>query len=320
MSKSLLITLVVTGTLLFLLLIGIGGGLLWINSNEYKPSNLESVPVSRSLALKPLRGQPIELYSWNIGYTSEPVTERNVEGNIWAIPAFISAAAGDIFFFQEVDVNARRTYRVDQAAYFSEAWKGSSAFAFYTKCPFIPVPFPHFIGKLESGLLTLNSYSSAAERVSFPESSRWPERFSRFNCCLLVERMPVQDSDAELVLVNIYLDALDSNDDDFRTRMELLAEFLKNEYAKGNYCVAGGDLIKSGITEAEFTNPGIEEYSLFDAGWILAADPSVPGSRFQTTISGFILSPNVELILVQTQEKEFKNSDHNPAKLSFSLR
>jgi len=319
MSKSLLIILIITGTILFLLLIGAGGGLLWIRDNEYKPANLETVPVSRSLAFKPLRGQPIELYSWNIDYASGLAMERNVEENIWAIQAFISAAAGDIVFFQEVDVNARRTYRVDQAAYFSETWKGSSAFAFYAKCPFIPVPFPHFIGKLESGLLTLNSYSSTAERISLPESSRWPERFARFNCCLLVERTPIQDSDAELVLVNIYLDTLDSNDDDFKTRMRLLADFLKNEYVKGNYCIAGGDLIKSGINETEFTSPGLEEYSLFDAGWILAADPSVPGSRFNT-MSGFILSPNVELILVQTQELEFKNSDHNPVKLSFSLK
>ncbi|MDR2702148.1 MAG: endonuclease/exonuclease/phosphatase family protein [Spirochaetaceae bacterium] len=319
MPKTLLITLIVVGTILFLLLIGVGGGLLWISSNEYKPAAEESVPVSRSLILKPLRGQPIELYSWNIAYASGLVTERNVEENIWAIQAFISAAAGDIVFFQEVDVNARRTYRVDQAAYFSETWKGSSAFAFYTKCPFIPVPFPHFIGKLESGLLTLNSYSSAAERIILPESSRWPERFSRFNCCLLVERVLVQDSDAELVLVNIYLDALGSNDADFRARMELAAEFLKNEYAKGNYCVAGGDLIKSGITESAFTNPSIDEYSFFDDGWILAADPSVPGSRFHT-ISGFILSPNVKLVLIQTQDLEFRNSDHNPVKLSFSLK
>jgi len=319
MPKTLLIILIITGAVLFLLLIGLVGGLSWISSNEYKPAARESVPVSRSLTLKLSRGQPIELYSWNIGFVSGPVTERNVEENIWAIQAFISAAAGDIAFFQEVDVNARRTYRVDQAAYFSETWKGSSAFAYYTKCPFIPAPFPHFIGKLESGLLNLNSYGSAAERISLSESSRWPERFARFNCCLLVERMPVQDSDAELVLANVYLDALDSSDADYKTRMELTAEFLKNEYAKGNYCVAGGDLVRTGITEAEFANSGSEENSFFDADWIMAADFSVPGSRFPA-ISGFILSPNVKLILVQTQDLEFRNSDHNPVKLSFSLK
>jgi len=319
MPKTLLIILIITGTIILLLLGGIMGGLSWINSNEYRPAARESVPVSRSLPLKLARKQPIELYSWNIGFASGPVTERNVEENIWAIQAFISTAAGDIAFFQEVDVNARRTYRVDQAAYFSETWKGSSAFAYYAKNPFIPAPFPHFIGKLESGLLILNSYNSTAERISLPESSRWPERYSRFNCCLLVERMPVQDSDAELVLVNVYLDALDSSDADYKARIELTAEFLKNEYAKGNYCVAGGDLVKSGITEAEFAASGSEENSFFDAGWILAADFSVPGSRFPA-ISGFILSPNVELNLVQTQDLEFRNSDHNPVKLSFSLK
>ena len=87
------------------------------------------------------------------------------------------------------------------------------------------------------------------------------------------------------------------------------------------------------ILANEYFTPGILDDSLFGEGWILAADPSVPSCRSLNKpydgnreghqfyiIDGFILSPNVELISVQTQDLDFKNSDHNPVKLIFSLK
>jgi exonuclease III len=37
-------------------------------------------------------------------------------------------------------------------------------------------------------------------------------------------------------------------------------------------------------------------------------------------IDGFIVSPNVEVLSVQTIDLDFKNSDHNPVKLTFALK
>ncbi|MDR1143669.1 MAG: endonuclease/exonuclease/phosphatase family protein [Spirochaetaceae bacterium] len=354
MSKPVII---ITGIAAFLVLVllAAGGLLLWLTVHEYKPEDRESISLSRQLTLKPARGQPVELYSWNIGYGSldagqdffmdggkgvRPATDRNVGENIWAIQAFLAGTAGDIIFLQEVDAGARRSYGFDEAAYFSESWKGSSAFALNYKCPFVPVPFPRFMGKVESGLLTLNSYGGTAERIALPGAFSWPVRLGQLKRCLLVERLPVQDSDAELVLVNLHLDAFD----DGSGRVEqtrALAELLAAEYAKGNYCVAGGDFnqvfpeVKDAFpvpAEGSFI-PGTVDGSLFGEGWILAADPSAPSCRSLDkpydgnrenhqfySIDGFILSPNVELLSVQVQDLDFKNSDHNPAKLVFSLK
>ena len=358
--------LIVAGFVLFLVLLA-GAGILWLSSNEYKPPERESVPVSGSLSLKPVRFQPIELYSWNIGYASldakqdffmdggkgiRPVSAGIVEENIWAIQAFFSAVAPDIVFLQEVDVNSKRSYGINQAAYFRETWKGSSSFAHNFNCLFVPIPFPHFIGKVESGLLILNSYGSTAERISLPSSFKWPERMAQLKRCLLVERVPVQENGTngnsvssawgvELVLVNFHLEAYDSDGAGRIAQTKVLADFLKAEYEKGNYCVAGGDLnqifpaLKDiyPVEENEFFTPMVLDDSLFDEGWILAADPSAPTCRLLDKpytgdrknhqffiIDGFILSPNVELISVQTQDLDFKNSDHNPVKLTFSLR
>jgi endonuclease/exonuclease/phosphatase family metal-dependent hydrolase len=354
MSKPGIIITVMTGFLL-LAFIGIGGLLLWLTLHEYKPKNWESISVSRSLALKPAKGQAIELYSWNIGYGSldagqdffmdggkgvRPSTERNVGENIWAIQAFLAGKAGDIIFLQEVDTNARRSYEFDEAAYFSESWKGSSAFALNYKSPFVPVPFPRFLGKVESGLLILNSYGSTAERIALPSAFSWPDRLGQLKRCLLVERLPVQDSDAELVLVNLHLEAFDDGSGR-RAQTKALAELLAAEYAKGNYCVAGGDfnqvfpevLDAFPIQANKYFTPGVVDSSLFGEGWILAADPSAPSCRSLDkpydgnrenhqfySIDGFILSPNVEMLSVQVQDLDFKNSDHNPVKLIFSLK
>jgi endonuclease/exonuclease/phosphatase family metal-dependent hydrolase len=367
-----MITFIVLGFILVLLILA-GAGILWLSSNEYKPEDRETVAVAPSPSLKPARFQPIELYIWNIGYASldaeqdffmdggkgvRPADEGNVGANMWAIQAYFAAIAPDIIFLQEVDVNSKRSYGTNQAEYFSQSWKGSSAFALNFKCPFVPIPFPHFIGKVESGLLTLNSYgSSSAERISLPCPFPWPERIAQLKRCLLVERIPVQENgnhggelspdsgvngkDVELVLVNLHLEAYDADGEGRIAQTRVLAEFLKAEYKKGNYCIAGGDFNQTfpalknvyPVQENEYFTPGILDDSLFGEGWILAADPSAPscrsldkpydGSRenFQFyIIDGFILSPNVELISVQTQDLDFKNSDHNPVKLTFSLK
>ncbi|MDR2662401.1 MAG: endonuclease/exonuclease/phosphatase family protein [Treponema sp.] len=352
MSKP---VIVITGIAAFLLLVllSAGGLLLWLTVHEYKPGDRESIPLSRQLTLRPARGQPVELYSWNIGYGSldagqdffmdggrgvRPATDRNVGENIWAIQAFLAGTAGDIIFLQEVDTNARRSYEFDEAAYFSASWKGSSAFALNYKCPFVPVPFPRFMGKVESGLLTLNSYGGTAERIALPSAFSWPVRIAQLKRCFLVERVPLQEGDAELVLVNLHLEAFDEGG--ARTaQTRALAELLKAEYAKGNYCVAGGDFnqvfpeLKDAFPPGEGAFiPGIVDASLFGEGWILAADPSAPSCRSLDkpydgnrethrfySIDGFVLSPNVELLSVQVQDLDFKNSDHNPVKLIFSL-
>ena len=283
-----------------------------------------------------------------------PSEAKNVEENIKAIQAFFAAAAPDIIFIQEIDTNSKRSYEINEVEYFSKAWKGSSAFAYNFKCPFVPVPFPNFIGKVESGLLTLNSFGTstggvnaagAAERISLPSPFPWPTRIAQLKRCLLVQRVPIQENgsakSAELVLVNLHLEAYDTGGAGRIAQTRILAEFLKAEYKKGNYCVAGGDFnqvfpaLKDvyPIQQSEFFTPGIVDTSLFGEGWIFAADPSSPscrsldrpynGSRkdFQFyIIDGFILSPNVELVSVKTQDLDFKNSDHNPVKLTFSLK
>jgi endonuclease/exonuclease/phosphatase family metal-dependent hydrolase len=361
--KSLAIFLKIAGGFVILGLLAFAALIVWLSLNEYRPAALEQVPVTgNALALVPL-GQSLELYSWNIGYAAldaaqdffmdggkgvRPASPAVVEKNLWAIQSFLAGTAADFVFLQEVDRGSRRSWGIDEAGYFAGTWKGSAAYAPNYRCPFVPYPVFRFMGQVESGLVTLNTFSAApqAERVALPAAFNWPMRLVQLKRCLLVERLPVQDgngaviSGKELVLINFHLEAYDSGEGK-EAQTRVLLEFLKSEYEKGNYCVAGGDFNQN-FPGAEEKYPVKDEKAGFIPGkidpstlegWTFAADISSPSSRLLDkpyngdrnagqfyVIDGFITAPNVTIESVQTVDVDFKNSDHNPVKLTFSLR
>jgi hypothetical protein len=124
--------------------------------------------------------------------------------------------------------------------------------------------------------------------------------------------------------------------------MNLLIDFLKAEYAKGNYCIAGGDFNQtfSGVGERVFRIkddkrflPGVLSPDMLPAGWRFVTDAATPSSRLlnepysgdpETTqlyvIDGYILSPNTEAVSVDTVDAGFRYTDHNPVLLEVALR
>ena len=157
---------------------------------------------------------------------------------------------------------------------------------------------------------------------------------------LLVTRLPIEDSKKELTIVNLHLEAYDSGEGK-RQQTEILINFLLEEYSKGNYCVAGGDFNQTfptidnsryPILDDSHFSPGSLDADLLPEGWTFAADGDIPTSRLNNqpynpaspntqhyVLDGFILSPNVELLSVQTLDGGFRYSDHNPVRLEIRL-
>ncbi|MDR0585624.1 MAG: endonuclease/exonuclease/phosphatase family protein [Treponema sp.] len=346
----------ISGCTVGVLVCAVGCLFIWLTLNEYKPSAIETVSIAGNAPVKVPLEQSLELYSWNIGYAAldagqdfimdggngvRPHSQSTVENNIWAIQSFLASQAADFVFLQEVDVNSRRSYGVDQADYFTGSWQGTSAFALNYFCKFVPYPFPRFLGRTESGLLTLTTFyaGAQAERVALPAAFTWPVRIAQLKRCLLVERLPVQGNGGELVLVNLHLEAYDSGEGK-KAQMNVLIDFLKSEYAKGNYCVAGGDFnlnfpgaeANFPVTNTEYFVPGTIEPDTLEEGWIAAADTTVPSARLLDKpyngvregrqfycLDGFLVSPNVTVDSVKTIDLDFRNSDHNPVILTFTL-
>ncbi|MGI6007911.1 MAG: endonuclease/exonuclease/phosphatase family protein [Ruminococcus sp.] len=331
--------------------------LIFLQVSEYKPAREEEVSVEGSGEKTVREGDTLSVMTFNIGYGGlgknqdffmdggkmvNVDSRQTVLDNMQGIADIIYDVKADVTFLQEVDRESKRSHYIDEAEYLMEAYPGCSmTYAVNFRCAYVPYPLPP-IGKVEGGLVTLNQYGVRdARRISLPTSFDWPVRLCQLKRCLMVQRVPLEDSERELVLVNLHLEAYDDGEGrEAQTRQ--LFEFLGQEYDKGNYVIAGGDFNQM------FDDIGLEEYPLTDVshfqpgsidtaglgeGWSFANDVSVPTARLLNEpydpqsentqyymLDGFILSPNVALESVETLDEEFKYADHNPVSAKVTLQ
>jgi endonuclease/exonuclease/phosphatase family metal-dependent hydrolase len=333
---------------------------IYLTAAEYRPEERETLPVQAGAQTAPRRlaqGDALSILTWNIGYASldstqdfvmdggkgsRPATDANVQANTEGIRRYLQSADWDFILIQEADRKSRRSYYMDEVDYLASGFAGFSAYATNFRSVFVPFPVPEFMGRVESGLLTLNRVEPLeALRIGLSVPFKWPVRTANLKRCLLVERFPVTTTDGssrELVLVNLHLEAYASREEQTRELLEL----IKAEYAKGNYVIAGGDFNQTfpGINETtfalkntEYFVPGVMLQDMLDPGWQYAIDPETPTARllnepfsgnYETTqlyiIDGFIISPNVELAEVAALDMGFRYSDHNPVTMNVLLR
>ena len=187
--------------------------------------------------------------------------------------------------------------------------------------------------------MTLTAYEpTEATRQSLPVPFSWPIRVANLKRCLLVERIPVEGTDKELVVVNLHLEAYDDGEGKAAQTQQLYS-FIKNEYDKGNYVIAGGDFNQTfgnvqhigGSWEGKWT-PGLLDEVDLPEGITLVYDHTTPtcrsldqqytGDREQHVfyiIDGFLVSGNVQVEDVHTVDLDFAASDHNPVVLQVTL-
>lgn len=245
----------------------------------------------------------------------------------------------DFILFQEVDLDATRSFHVDQRALLEECFPPySSTFAINYHSAYLMYPIfePH--GASDSGLLTLSRYNaSSALRRSLPISTSLSKLLD-LDRCYSVTRYPVENG-KELVIYNVHLSAYGSSDEIRTAQMTMLFEDMKAEYEKGNYCVCGGDF------NHDFTGDSTQKLnggSSVDFGWaqpfpaeLLPAgirrcmdykaltptcrncDIPYKQGNFTIIVDGFLVSENVEVKTVENISCDFSFSDHNPVVLEF---
>jgi endonuclease/exonuclease/phosphatase family metal-dependent hydrolase len=357
MNKIIKRALIIFGIAAGAVIVFAAGFVGFLTIAEYRPAAVEVLEIKKPVKRRLVMGETFSVLSWNIGYASldssqdffmdggktvRPAASENVTRNIKAVQDFINGTVCDIALIQEADSSSKRSYYIDEAAALGGSFPGSSVFALNFSCVFVPFPFPEFIGKVSSGLLTLNSFETGeAKRVSLPNPFKWPVRAANLKRCLLVSRIPLENSASELVVVNLHLEAYDSSGGR-EAQTAMLLELLYAEYAKGNYCIAGGDFNQNfpgidpkrfALKNSDYFVPGTLSPALLAEGWRFAADTQTPSCRLlnepysgneETTqyyvIDGFIISPNVELVSVKTFDLQHSNSDHNPVKLEARLK
>lgn len=352
MKKGIKIVLIVLAVVVVLA----GGFLAFLSITEYRPDAVEPVRVS-VVGNSETPGDSISVLSWNIGYCglgknesfvmdggtgSGKPTDENFDTYYNGVLATLADFDADIYMLQEVDENSARSRHYDMTRYFPENLSQySSAFALNYSCPFVPFPWPP-MGQINGGIMTMTDFTmqgGEAERIALPCPFSWPLRTANLKRCLLVSRIVLPDTEKELVMVNLHLEAYDSGEGK-AAQTAMLMDFIESEYEKGNYVIAGGDFNQTfpggleafPMQSADLWAPGALSEADLPEGFSFAYDTATASCRsldrpldtadpnFQYyIIDGFILSPNVTMESVETQPLDFQYSDHNPLLLRVTL-
>ena len=328
--------------------------LAYLTIREYKPDDIEQLDIRGTVTGKELKqNEEMTVLTWNVGYcalgkdsdfvmdgggNAPSADEDKVNQYMSEICEGLNEEDCDIYMLQEVDVDSSRSFGIDQRDSFSI---GNDVHALNYSCDFVPFPWPPF-GKINSGIFTTTTYDiESAERISLPCPFSWPLRVANLKRCMMVSYMPIEGSDKKFVLINFHLEAYDSGEGKIAQTKQLL-KFMEEEYKKGNYVIAGGDwnqvfpdsLLNYPDLHSDIWKVGHIDIDMLPEGFITAFDSTEPTCRLLNqpynpadtvntqyyVIDGFICSPNVRVNDVETINKGFASSDHNPVKLTFTLK
>jgi endonuclease/exonuclease/phosphatase family metal-dependent hydrolase len=287
--------------------------------------------------------------TWNIGYAAmDSAADFFMDGgamvrrpqqqtarNLRHIAQTLQALRSDVFLLQEVDRNAHRSYRMNEADTIRRYLVDYQCFfADNFDVFFVPVPLREPIGKVTAGLLSCSRWQpSRVERRAYPATDPVPARWFNLQRCFAVSRFPLADG-KELVMVNTHNSAFD-NGSARAKEMETLKIFMQSEYARGNYVIVGGDWNQTASRQPIVGTPQYTPVPVPDGfisgGWVLVCDTLRPSVRFAdkpyragvsltAVVDFFVLSPNLVPVSITTAALNFAHSDHEPVTVKVMIR
>lgn len=331
------------------------GYVTYIAATDYYPAEYVSLGIKHNKDRIAHLGDPITITTFNIGYagldhqqdffvdggkSSRPSNEQQTRTNLKAISTFLAQQQSDIYLLQEVDIQSKRSYDINEAEYIRDQNRGySSTFAFTNKSKWIPVPILHPVGYANGGLLTMSKLQcSSSQRIRLPGQAHWFLQLFDADRAIIESRIPV-DNGRELVLLNLHLSAYDKGGSIRKRQLEFLESYIAKERAKENYMIIGGDWNHI-LPE---TNPQLFStlqaspawlYKLPElfspAGFKWAIDKQVAtvrtlntayteGVNYRAVIDGFLVSSNIDILYVRGHDLQHHHSDHNPVTVQFVL-
>ncbi|MHC1703095.1 MAG: endonuclease/exonuclease/phosphatase family protein [Tenuifilaceae bacterium] len=341
------------GLILLAAILFFGMFLIYASLTYYNPDPVLPISEAETPDTIPCEST-INIMSWNIGYAGlgdnmdffydngEKVrdTYERTAVNLDSISSFLTKNLNNSFILlQEVDLEAKRSYSINEVDTLINKTKFNYAFAPNYVAKFVPIPPTNPLGGVYSGILSLSTYThKSSTRYGYPGAFSWPNRLFNLRRCMLVSRYPT-DNGKEFVLINTHKSAFDDGSLK-KQEMAFLQKYILDEYSKGNFIVVGGDWNQSPPNFSLNTfgeNPKVDFFILANIdstfmpqGWKWIYDKSSPTNRylnepyiqdktFRSILDFFLVSPNIEVVDNRTFDLNFNNSDHNPITMSFKL-
>ena len=355
--KALKITLIVFLSIVGLLISFVGGVLIFASATTLQVKDKEKMKINGNVTAKIDKSSELHLLTWNTGYGALDEgqdcywdggqgvygeSKEVVQANIDAMKDKVKELNPDIFFLQELDLDSKRSYYINEYSSFIDAFKEieyDNTFAKNFKAGLVPLPLYKMTGKVDAGIATFSKYQMTdSERIQLPIPFSWPMKLFNLKRCLLINRIPLEGSDKELVIINLHLEAYDDGEGKAK-QLAMLMDTMKEELNKGNYVIAGGDFNQTFSTTDYEKYPKMNDWvcPVIDASsypeFTFKMDDTHPTCRslykvykdadksgFQYyMIDGFIVSNNITINSLETIDLDFKNTDHNPVSMKVSL-
>ena len=339
--------------------LAVGGYVAYVFIDYHRIGDMPLTPVQSADAAAALETDtPYAVLSWNIGFgayesdygffmdggtESRAWSRERLTANMDAVASLLKAQDADFTLLQEVDMNATRTYHVDEReVLYAALFDRSSVFCQNYDSPYLMYPLTKPHGASQSGLLTFSAAQiSDARRVELPVEPGF-RKLLDLDRCYSVSHIPV-DGGKALALYNFHLSAYTSDGTIATEQLKLLLADMQAEYDAGNWCVAGGDFNKDLLGDsAAWFGEADQSYSwaqpipegTFDDVDVTLVTPldenaPVPSCRnadgpyhqgqYVLTVDGFLVTPNVTVERAAVLDTGFAYSDHNPVTMTFTL-
>ena len=277
------------------------------------------------------------------GESSWAASRESVLETVKGAAALTASLKPDFALIEEIDLDATRSYHVNEYDLFREAFEDYySVFAVNYDSSFLMYPFTQPHGKSKAGIGMFSRFPvTGALRRSFPVSTSL-SKFFDLDRCYSISRVKVENG-KELVVIALHMSAYGNSDEIREAQTRMLCEDMEQEYEAGNYVICGGDFnhdLKAaeddGVQRESWAYPfpreSLPEHFSFcidsfsqkerDAMWDSARNADmeyVPGVTYTVTLDGFIISDNVELVSYENVSTGYSYSDHDPVYMKFRL-
>ncbi|MDE5943975.1 MAG: hypothetical protein K2G93_00085 [Rikenella sp.] len=350
-----------------LLLVGIGFvGTMWMR--EWRPEAVETIYTSHadenSAMLR--RGDTLRIVSWNIGYaglgddmdffydggsrvrTSRSRTAENLAGIVDFLlrgeEAGDTVYKADFIWLQEVDIDSRRSYRMNEFDSIRNALSGAGYVGWHGLnyvSDFVPIPLGEPMGRVESGIAVFSRWRPAhVVRYSYPGGFSFPVRLFNLKRCLLSVAIPVRDTADGSRVDTLFINNTHNTAYDTGGMRSGELAFLRAFVSGKRYSITMGDWnctppgyrpSREALNDPYFSPLAIDSTMFAAERMTFVYDSTIPSVRYgyepyrtghtATTLLDFALcSAAVEPIAVRTIDLGFKNSDHNPVVATFVIR